>query len=468
MLKETDDFYERLQSYHKPPSGGSIELDRLDFYTKRAAPYQDLKWDENFKQLYVENLKQIFSEEVQPIKRNLKDYFHREGNIIILRRAVFDWAERRVKTSSTPGYPLAYEFAVNGEVDSEMLYRLVCYQFNLWFGAEICSALNSEPLDLFEIGYTNLNTIFVKSEYTKIDKIARLICGSDLVKLIISQVLFGEMIAEVPENYGKDSNQIGLDFNTDVGIRNFFSNIEPLFQVAEKFGVRVVGSDIQGNEYVTKDFQIESWYTNYAEIATDDPELKHLYRAFMVAELKSLDATTHGVLYQRPYVNLNTGILLTHKINCNNRAALSRSINIEYVREVFPAVSKAYEETIKTKIPDITNGDDCGEVTFMDNKEFIDRYARRGFKVTDVQENTRTRVAFSSQLFLRHTDGSVSRRPESILKSVLNIISDPCNEESVTGVLMHCAQHPGFHHLKELAIASSKVFQSGESFELTK
>lgn len=444
-----------LFKLHSPPAGGNVERDRLEYYVTRASRTRlpEFSPDDHevvgfrgtrstIREAYSQALDKLFKQRSLPIGFRRQDVMDDDG----LRKDVFRKALAKIKPKSNPGYPLCYIFDCNSDVDPDLLYACVDSTIKSWenVGHEALSQLNKR--EAFERMLSWPAMLFTKQEPTKEDKIARLIFGVSLVMNIIGRIFFGDYVDGLTESWRNASHKVGMDFNTEEGIRSMFYNYDRLRHTAYQFGTRVKSSDIQGWEWMVRKWMDEQWYITY--LSNVPAGLGSWFQfnmvlCYMHAEHLAVLIDSDGFAHDLPFFQVNSGKFLTHATNSDERAALAEVVNLTFDVDTFN---------------EITNGDDCNEVEGPNSLT----YSQFGFVVTDVNEmDDKDRFDFCTQIFLRNGD-TYKRIPDGLAKSLYNAICAD-NEESLHGIYSHVRMHPGFEAFVEFVEACDSWHEPDES-----
>ncbi len=387
---------ERMGELWEPPRGNGVEYERCDAYFKRAASTR-LNQDEgktiaerekstpSYEFEYQVRMDMLFESDLPVQDYSFEDIFcWADSNqaSFRLRSDVFLNAVSQVKKDSSPGYPLMFHYPCNGDVPDDLLYDLVnSYLLSLYEGVE--EGLSAEVLSSRHLFYPA--NCFVKGEATKESKIARLIYGDSLPKLVASIILLGDYINRAPETWTTMPHKVGMDMYTDDGLRKiakYFMNMDavaaspqatntPVIRhhmekllrntfeaayttdpedsmayccacpdhldceqgprvMAELFvrkmvDYAIVSDDIQGWEYQFRRFMHRSWYNSLIR-STKKPTTA--FRKKMLTSHSNVEATQFiyfpdGRIVKPAFFIMTSGLLITHKCNSDTRAVLA-------------------------------------------------------------------------------------------------------------------------------------------------
>lgn len=396
-------------------------------------------------------MRRLFDQRRAPKQLTHQEIFDDKGDLQVtrFRRALYD-----VNADSNPGYPLVYTARTNEEVDEILLYDLVNHTLKLWHQTSIHDFVGKSKMECFRLGLTYPAMIFVKSEGTKEQKIARLIFGVALVTNVIYRILLGDYLDDLKTSWHTAQHKVGMDMYTEDGLKRLFESVDPMFDLAAKYGLPVQSNDVQGWEYQVREWMARDWFDVYEETAQPhlgaehDTTWLHLWECLSVADVKTLVIDSDGGVFDLPYIMLS-GKPITHVQNSDMRDALADLAN-------------GFQDVACTLRPSMANGDDCLEVTHPYGHTL---YERLGFVLTDVTAQTRDRLNFSSQLFTRNGE-ECGRVPDGLSKALYSAIRAGDNIESVVGVLNHVHNHPGYRSFCRILILAHKVARGEENAEL--
>ena len=283
--------------------------------------------------------------------------------------------------------------------------------------------------------------MFVKSDPTSIEKIARLIFGLSLPMNVISLILFGDYLDLVKHTWADTYHKVGMDMITDEGKQKIFEATDRIFVTRDILNnllgdnghptdLEVSSDDIQGWEFQVRDWMMDSWYDTYITYlrrtygANDGSIFQlDLIDTFRRIEKRTLLASSNGHLVKPEFYFMLSGKRNTHLGNSDMRQAL---------QDTFSGLTRV-------RNTGITNGDDCIGLTHRGVDTGMEAL---GFKVTDSEYQEKDCVRFSSQYFVRYQD-RICRFPESLAKSAFKILSDPRDDNMTLGLTLHVSEHPG-------------------------
>lgn len=351
-------------------------------------------------------------------------YFNEETGRNHLKHDVFDRAFSHVRLDSTPGFP--YECPTNADVPRGDLYDRVDRLLHLWH----TEAMPDDALVAFQRGFTYPATAFVKNEPTKTDKIARLIYGTSVVMNVVGRIFFADYITHVVDSWDIASHKVGLDFLSPEGLSRFtrfFDSIDP--RVREL----CVSDDIQGWEYMCRDWMHETFFEVYLEQSDYVPFTRHMLEQYCRAEKLILFLTSDGLLNAPDMYFGVSGRLLTHFQNSMERGALglTDAVLSKTILSVLLEESRALCAM---------NGDDYfGPVGAADSFS-----ARLGFVHTDQAPVTSLSVNFCSQEFYRYQpEVDFKRKPDGLAKTVYNLFCAR-DQSARLDILNYIGSHEAF------------------------
>lgn len=367
------------------------------------------------------------------------DVFDENGN---LRQGIFDRACSHLNPKSSPGFPYS-KYATNADVPRSELYMDVNDMLKRWLSAVMPDELNytnEQKLWFFNNGLAPPAQIFVKSEPTKSDKIARIIYGLSSLMNVIARILFADYLQSVNETWGLCSHKVGMDMYTDAGLKTLHDNIQTIFHSVPDS--EVISDDVQGWEYMDRpEFQV-IWHEVYMGCANATPFHRMLQTAYACVERAMLIVDSDSYVHSLPFYITFSGKVTTHLQNSDERAALAE---VDY---------GTYKTNLQTTV---TNGDDCLAARPRYSKpEFS---TSLGFIHTDEVVQTIQHLNFSSQHFITSQgSGKTVRIPDGVQKAVYNILCGP-SDESYNGVMIHLQNfkgRPSIERLHDLAEARFK------------
>lgn len=462
-------FIEKLSKLHMPPNGGVVERSRMKFYFDRAAvtriPAEALI-PQSVKVAYRDCMDRVFERRdgvlecmgIQPGRIDLNSIWSGIGTKMTLSYAVFERAFDELNEKSSPGYPFVYHYRSNSEIDKSVLYETVNEVLNKWllyvFDWDRKRPDLMDDVQLFLEGLSWPVMVFVKMEPTGESKIARLIYGVSVVMNIIGRIFFGNFLRELPYTVGKAQHEVGIDMETEAGLDNFDRGISRVFSMAMKKGLLVESSDVQGWEYMVREWMNKSWYSSLIKrrVHKCDEFSRRLIAMYCLMESRALAIDSDGFVHKLRFSIMCSGRPTTHVANSDMRDALADVIL------VLSDVSASLED-----IPSDANGDDCIEVSFSDK---IKVYDQMGFVVTDRLLQTPDEIRYCSQILKRGADGKLVRVPDSLAKSFFNAMNEYDKEENLIGIFSHIRNHPGKKAFGRGLLWAVRLNQWEESVEL--
>lgn len=480
-----------------PPRGATVEKDRLIFYISR----QQLRWEMDT----PGNIADVVLEEETETKFKAPDWaswhstinnraplkhhkrtalFNKLGN---LRFDVFERAYFKSNPTSSPGFPLGLYFDENKEAhlrgdETSLLYKCVSDFFKKIDAITMEDLIKEDAYELLREGLLFVAHTFVKGEPTGVHKVARLIYGCSLVKSVIDRIVFGDYIENLPNEWDRAEHKVGMDMYTEEGRQRLFRQYSFMYDKCVASGFDCMASnDISGYEYSCTQENCLMWHSavatsgcancscdscrcdplesrledNYAYMVgaekgeDSDALVENCWFADLILKMGVVDArslfiqTSDGELLYLDNVFLRfSGLLKTHIQNSDERSAMAYSAMDDTARG-----HDAYEaERAAGSVLNMTNGDDCIEPHMqIDTLEDVQvTYDRFHVKITDLVIQTRNRMDFSSNVFVKLPDGRVERYPANIGKMLFGCLVEPNNDVSVLGVLANIQGHPGW------------------------
>jgi hypothetical protein len=459
-------FLEKLAGLHSPPRGGAVERSRLNFYLERAMKTRrpetstqekdaaDLTELREFDEIFSLSLETQFYDVL-----NDRSFAFDPNNLFIehhLRQDVFHRALSHVTPSSSPGYPFLE--ATNEEVDLKRLYDLVDRCLGFMVGTQPYATDPDDVVAEILSGIRFPNSSFIKGEPTSQTKIARNIYGDSLVSNVITRILFGDFLLELPKTYQITSHKIGLNFTDDSGL----TQLEFCFR-KHLAGETVISDDAQGWEYMVPPLFLDRFLRAYTRCNLQNnvnlsPEAKRRYTRLMSRFCMFLNhkvcLDSDGYLHLLPFWIVFSGIVLTHALNSFTRAAMAR-VDRSYIHKSvlarFPEFCPFLASSGCIATREATNGDDC--VFTVDVQQELIPPASEwpssrllGFVHTDITYSSwdlsyGVRFDFCSQRFILSQD-SLQCRPLDIHKTFYNVLKnvDDGNQEGIDGGLSYLAR----------------------------
>lgn len=334
-----------------------------------------------------------------------------------LRVEVFMRAFARVDPKSTPGYPYMH-ISTNAQLDLVDLYRETNKLLSMWRTVD----KPTDTITAINSGYAMPAHVFVKSEPTKMEKKARLIYGTSIIMNVIGRILFGDYLDSIVRMWDVAAHKVGLDFNTDDGLKRFLSFYRKLYK--DTHGL-LVSDDVQGWEYQSREWMHAIFHE--ALRYHMDVQLMWLYEAYEHAEKMQAFVTSDGDINIPPFFIMLSGKILTHFENSMERAALA-------LMDAYLAGNITLDELKNSTLTlTSTNGDDClGPVGNLEPAQLYSSLL--GFVHTDIIACTEDFFVTCSQIF-RVTAGKLGRCPDSTAKSLYNLLAT--NDAGACMDIMH-------------------------------
>lgn len=414
----------------------SFYLDRAR-QTRFGADGVEKKPDLEFRENYTQAMNKLFRQRPPPVPLTEAMVFDQSGNV---RRDIFLSAYSKCAPTSTPGYPLCHYGATNAEVPLDVLYNTVNEMLKAWLTTDVSIINTISRQEAFRRGLIHPATVFVKSEPTGRDKVARLIFGVSLTMNVIARIFFHNYLKEVATTWRTASHKVGMDFVTNEGLYALWANFEILNDARIAFNNKdpegdfsLFSNDIQGWEYQVRDWMVVTWHQIYMHVAQANSFHRKLQKWYYAAESAMFVVDSDGFCHGLPFYIGLSGRVTTHLENSDERGALADAGNGFYKYRA---------------ITNLTNGDDCIELRRYDHGKCIDFYAELGFKITDSDLITCddetlefTEVGFCSQKFGQYDDRSIYREPDGLGKAFYKacVAND---DESLLDTYTHIAQHP--------------------------
>lgn len=439
-----------------------MEANRLEFYIKRAKKTRydrDAKryirpTDEELK-IYDDCMDIMFTQTEKPPTFEEADLFV-DGH---LRRDVFYRASTHLNPSSTPGFPF-FDVPSNDQLNLEELYVAVDGLLNNWLTADrdhVKELIRKRDfVQLFKEGVVPVAHIFVKSEPTKKDKIARLIFGVSVLMNVIGRILFGDYLTNVKKSWSTAAHKVGMDFASESGLQQLGGFFKELAKTAELLGCKVSSDDIQGWEYMGRTWAHTSYHRAYLDAAHATAFHRRVAGMYMAVETCQLFMLSDGQVVMLPFYITPSGKVLTHIQNSKERGALAMT---DLCFEL--GITKPKEHPVLSKRPVCaTNGDDCNRCMKGSAPSWS---SKLGFVHTDVfEEDLLTAFHFSSQLFYWQENGTLQRRPDSLVKGAYNLLCSDESDSAFYDTLLYMVNHPGWRPLMALAESLRRIPGDGD------
>jgi len=408
LLREKGDNFSlsllaEVSKLHMPPTGPVVEKDRYSFYVNRTKSASKVWTSDQYNKYLTYIGREFVSFPPRPV--NIAGLMTNN----VLDRFVFDAALAEVDATSSPGYPFIHLSPLNRGfkdpgLNQEILYFTTCKLLSFLSTCDLRGLSYNEAF-LMQNFFFPAN-VFIKKEPTSVDKIARLIYGTPLNFNIVCRLLFTLFLDESKISFQFCSHKVGMDMYTQEGIAKivqFYNGMR-----ARNPCGSIVYSDVRGWEYSCKVEMHRAWFEAYALACEKNSRLKP--DDFAVFKRVLLNV---GYLLEKPFIAFSdgslmiskdfhvlSGLFITHRYNSDMRAALAR-------------LATGFDDY------SMTNGDDCDEnlPPGWEKDDLVEAYSKVGFIITDVDECTPERFAFSSQEFLVN---ELRRIPLSLTKAVAN------------------------------------------------
>lgn len=350
-----------------------------------------------------------------------------------LRQDIFDRACSHLNSKSSPGFPYS-KYATNADVPASELYMDVNDMLKRWLSIELPNELeysDEQKLWFFNKGLAPPAQIFVKSEPTKSDKVARIIYGLSSVMNVIARILFADYLQSVNETWGVCSHKVGMDMYTSAGLKTLNQNFQTIFNTVPNS--EVISDDVQGWEYMDRPEFQRIWHEIYMEQANATPFHRRLQTVYACVERAMLVIDSDSYVHSIPFYITFSGKVTTHLQNSDERAALAE---VDY---------GTYNTLLQTTV---TNGDDCLAARPKGSKpEFS---TSLGFIHTDEVVQKQNHLNFSSQHFITSQGSDETIRiPDGVHKAVYNLLCGP-NDESYRGIMTHLENFKGRPSIERL------------------
>lgn len=363
--------------------------------------------------------------------------FDDSGSIEMVPTEIIIRAFHQIDPRSSPGFPFE-RCSQNSDVNLSELCQHVQHAWGILMDEGFDGLFSFDPeepntddyvskvKELYERGLVYPASVFVKGEPTSKAKEARLIYGNSLVLNVVSHILFGDVVNQLPCTQEEGFHSIGLDFLSPAGVEAFAHkmtvNIDP--------GSYVVSDDVQGWEYMVRFFMWLAFCLSFIGMVMKHlPEsqprrskLISLYRNWAKFTATRLVVLSDGRLVVLPRFTTLSGIFETHYFNSEARSTLAQ-LDADYAERMLSVVRK--------KRTTDSNGDD--NVTpfpvYVDPKEWGLFSKSLGFKHTDVLVDRWVpggRIEFCSQdIVLQSVDElgnyHITMTPHGVTKSTYNL-----------------------------------------------
>jgi len=424
-----------------------IERNRMIHYLERARLtrfkplgkgfYKELMPSPDERARYKAALTAIFNERPAPKTFHRGDIFNLNDDTI--KNEVFLAAYSHVKMDSTPGFPFNYLYQINEEVPMPLVKLEVEHMINGWLFEDVDELKSMSKKQMLTRGYSMPASVFIKGEFTKEEKIARLIYGLSLVMNVAARIIFGDYLNDIADTWETSTHKVGMDMYTDDGLKKLFNGFDRL----RSHGCRgIVSDDIQGWEYMYREWMNTAWHSAYLQRANATDFHYDLQMCYMIAEQKAMVLDSEGYIHDPKMFFMYSGKPTTHLENSDSRGALAK---VDSGSEFVPTPTAN------------TNGDDCLSLPPISTPMFSERL---GFVHTDVREQLPNKVNFCSQVIERHGDGTITRMPDGLAKTFCNSVVNQ-EIESRSGIALHIKHHRGAFSFKRL-VALCDSFQQRE------
>jgi hypothetical protein len=328
-----------------------------------------------------------------------------------------------------------YEWSKNADVDQCLLYECVNVYLKRLVAVDAAEISQASKIELYKRCLAYPAHLFIKSEPTKTGKIARPIYGLSLIWNVFSRILFGDYLMQIRETWSSCEHKVGFDMYSDQGLRHFRQFVDNMFDIAGSDYV-VCSDDIQGWEYMSREWMHLSWHEAYLTEANASTFHQDLQIKFALIETKLLVIDSDGYLHDSEMYHTFSGRVLTHLQNSDERSALAmldNNVDLDVVSNM-------------------TNGDDC--VLLLSKTDSTSPSslvsAKLGWKHTDEIFLIRNCIVFCSNMFFTTNDGSYIRCPENLSKTFFNAVSRSTSEESRAGIAANIADHPASFQFEQL------------------
>lgn len=414
----------------------------MEFYFKRAASTRissgvELAPPRDVLEKYSMYMDHLFAQRAPPSTFDMDDILL-DGN---LRQNIFHRAVAQLNPTSTPGFPF-FNISANSQLNMLDLYTEVNQLLKRWLAYE---EGNDDPVAFFRAHLAPPAHVFIKSEPTRSDKVARLIYGVSVLTNVIARILFGDYLLSLTDSWYTASHKVGLDFSSPEGLELFRKSLVPMVKTSRASSLKVISDDIQGWEYQVRSWMQEAWHASYLKRAQATSFHRKLQNVYALVERNTLVRLSSGELIQPPFYFRMSGVVTTHIQNSDERAALAM-LDLSHEFELAPNLEELYT---------VTNGDDCLRLSTNATSD----YSRTiGFVHTDrVVQDLQVMFNFCSQQFF-YEDGALKRFPDTLVKTAFTLLSvDDYSDPSTLDVILHAYLHPKFRTLMKLVHSLRRV-----------
>lgn len=422
-----------LAKLHTPPRGGPTERRKIFDYITRASLTRlsdgvEKEFSKNAKKKYDSYMKSLFSK-CEPTPDYCWDAILEDGN---LKLGVFEQLWARIKKASTPGFGFS-EYASNEDVGASLAYSIFNEMLLKWKEVDVTElrakrktmSARAFKVYLFTQGLAPPATVFVKSECTSKEKIARLIYGCSILLNLMGILLFGDLLSTLADTWPEQQHKVGMDFNTDEGLvkltKSFDRVIQAWYRAKDAY---LISDDIQGWEYQVRETMCVSFHkafrtNNLARKVKDAVMRHHLSEVYEIIVTNLLVVDSECYFHDLPFYIRFSGEKTTHIQNTFERLCLAY-VDSKLDMNLFDADA---------------NGDDNVGVTRDLNFEIS---TKLGFVHTDCIAQTPLKINFCSQQFTRETENEPFKRsPDGLSKMLYNYLSsseDMMGNESRAGI----------------------------------
>lgn len=367
-----------------------------------------------------------------------------------LRHDVFMRAVSHLNKKSTPGFPF-FNVRTNEDVNLMQLYDEVDTLLLRWLKrdhdwTQFDPRNPNDAILLYREGWVLPSRVFVKGEATSESKMARLVFGTSVVLQTLGRIIFGDYLSGVVESWGEQPHKVGIDFSSEQGLRKFTEFMDKHF-FNEGNTDTFESDDIQGWDFMPRQFFHESWHEAYMDVAGATEFHRVLQTAYMHALTYTLCVDSDLVLHHSPFFHRQSGEVLTHLQNCDERGTVSL---MDIICSSDPLTWNF--DRLVCKIRETENGDDCIE------KANDHRFSRKlGIVITDCVTQTPLEVNFCSQVFFRAKKGDVfKRRPDSLHKLMYHLIASN-SAEQIAGIMSNLVDHPAYNLMLSIRVLSGPI-----------
>jgi len=415
------------------PTGGDVELERLNFYFNRALqtpePFEGKQLFRNYQKMVDRSLDHVYRN--CPI-RNDNMYFYKSSRYMGwgIKKAIWHKLYTKLDASKDPGCPLSNAgFPTNGSIPESLLKQLVVDRLNAIL---FCEEIPSTYQGCVDAQLCDPWKVHVKNELTKDSKIARLIFGGSVVDRLLWQLLFNDVLIDTIDDWCNPNSvsSIGIDFDK---ASDFYKCVHTQLDQQKKLlspvEVKLKSFDIQGYEYKMGQPMLQAFFGPilFRYQKSQRFRLQHKLLRVMSTIFSTRPAVlslSNGRLVQAKKVIMLSGFLLTHFINTITRASIAQMTCYENMAVDLPP--QVFQKA---------NGDDG----LGGHTEFSKRnYERLGFVITEEEVDEQSDAfSFCSQFF--HKTFSY---PETVFKSFANFTFHSDDVSRELQLKAHVMTHP--------------------------